>query len=255
MNIDQVKNKLKKLFAVAECDASADGEVANAMAAASALMNAHQVTREDLTDNDDGTVNIDDLKFGKHTRYSRYSAITAWESALCRFIVEFVPGTGYYVEKNCIRKNQHGMATNKRATIITFYGPDLDAQFCCEIFDEVVYFIAAAASLRYGNAMARGQAAAYAEGFAHGLLDANREEVKQLKQVAQSDSTALVVVNRSLAVSKASRGWIETELGGRLRKGRGARSAAHKGVGAYNQGKVDGAGYKPGSTRKAGYLE
>lgn len=255
MNLDQVKDKLKKLFAVAENDASADGEVENAMAAASALMNAHQITRDDITEDDNGEVDVSKLEYGRHDRYSRYSSLTAWETIICHFIKEFVPGCGYYIEKSVERRNAHGMASGGKATKITFYGPDADARFCCDIFDEVVYFIAAASKLRFGSALARGAAASYAEGFARGLYDANHKEQAKLTQASKSDSTALVVVNRSLAVRKASKTWLATEHGVRLGRARSARSAAHKSTSAYNQGKEDGANYNVGSTRKAGYLE
>lgn len=238
--LDKVKDKLKKLFAVAENDASADGEIANAMRAAAALMAAHQISREDITDNDDGSVNV---TFAKYSRYSRYTVITMWELILCRFISEFVHGSGFYIERNVMRTNKYGMATNKRATKITFYGASTDAEFCCDVFDEVVYVIEAAAQLRYGSALSRGEAAVYAEGFAEGLHQANKVEVAQLQKT--SDSTALMVVNRALAVKQAGRDWVQKEIGLKLVKSKGVKSLAFKSKEAYAQGKADGAAYQP----------
>ena len=51
MDQDKVKSMLKKLFAVAENDASADGEIANALASARNLMSAHQIERDDVVGN------------------------------------------------------------------------------------------------------------------------------------------------------------------------------------------------------------
>ena len=260
MNREQVISKLKKLFAVAENDASADGEIANAMAAANALMSAHQLTREDIVETETGELDLSKVVFSQTSRQSRYSSITSWESILCRFITKFVAGCGFYISPKSPRRNLHGMAVgDETCTVINFYGPECDVAFCCEIFDEVVLFIAAAANLRYGNALARGAAASYAEGFASALLDALDEEAAMREVVAESDCYALSVINRGLTVRKASRAWVQAQLRasgrGALVKGRRIKSAAHKDFEAYNQGREDGSDYKVGSTRKAGYLE
>ena len=59
--IDQaIIQRIKYLFAVAENDASADGEIENALRAARNLMNAHQISRDDVFESEDGSVNTDE---------------------------------------------------------------------------------------------------------------------------------------------------------------------------------------------------
>lgn len=247
---DKIKSQLKKLFAVAENDASADGEIANALRSAKNLMDLHQISREDVFEQD-GEVNTINVQYADVTRYSRYTSICAWESYLCRFISEFVEGTGYYVRRGQIKRNKAGMATNKKATQITFYGAQTDVIFCGELWDEVSLFIEAAANLRFGSALARGAAAAYAEGFAKGLWEANKRETQ--KQALTSDSRALVVQNRGLALKEGGRNWL-AERGIHLSKGRSTTSAATKSWDAFQQGKADGKNYQPSSQKRAGYL-
>lgn len=251
---DSVVKKLKYLFNVAENDASSDGEISNAMAAAQNLMNKHQIERDDVFEGDDGEVSIDNVTYAKHSRYSRYVSICRWESVLCHFITKFVPGTKWYYESGVVRRNKSGMAMSGDATKITFYGADTDAMFCCEVFDEVCLFVTAAAQLRYGNALARGTAAAYAEGFASGLYTSIRKETKKLQDLSKSDGTSLVVVNRALALKQGAEDWIANDQGVKFTKASGPKSAAGRSRDAYKQGKEDGANYRPGSQKRAGYL-
>lgn len=253
--MDQAKVKvlLKRLFAVADDDASADGEIDNAMAAAANLMSLYQIERDDVFEDEDG-VNVTKVSYGQDRRYSLYTSLCAWESILCKFIVEFVPGVGYYVTRGSLRRNNAGMTKGGKATMITFYGADSDVTFAGEIFDEVVYFIRAAARLRYGTALARGAAASYAEGFSRALLEANQKQTQQLEEQSASDSTSLVVVNRGLAIREGGRNWLSKEHDIKLRKGPGARSQSNRSAQAYQQGKTDGRTYKPTSTKKAGLL-
>ena len=251
MDQDKIKSMLKKLFAVAENDASADGEIANALASARNLMSAHQIERDDVFEDDNGDVQLT-VKYGQAYAYSMYTSLCAWESYLSKFITEFVPGTGYYIETGMVRRNSAGMATKGRCTRIIFYGPDIDVRFAAEIFEEVRTFIIAAARLRFGNALSRGQAAAYAEGFAYGLWQENKTQVKQLEQ--SSDSTALVVVNRGLAIKKGGQTWLAEEHNIKLHSAGRRQSQAGKSGEAYAQGRTDGKTYQPTSTKKAGYL-
>ncbi len=255
INADNVKVLLKKLFAVADNDASTDGEIEAAMAIAKTLMARHQIEREDVFEDEDGEVNVTKVVYGRRFRYSLYVSICAWESYVCRFITDFVPGTGYYVQRGALRRNHAGMASQGKTTLITFFGPEEDIEFCCDIFDEIVCFIQAAARLRFGSALSRGNAAAYAEGFASGLCSANEKQTEKLKHASQSgDSHALIVVNRSLAIKDGAKDWLRQEQGVRLVTGRASRSAAHHSMAAYTQGRSDGAQYRPGVQRKAGYL-
>lgn len=249
---EELKTRLKRLFAVAENDASCDGEINNAMLAAKNIMDQHQISREDVRETEDG-VDTTNVVYADNCRYSMYTSICAWESLLCKFVTQFVPGAGYYISRGQIRRNTAGMASNKTATKIIFYGPREDVVFCCEIWDEVNLFIQAAARLHYGKALARGKAASYAEGFAEALYEANKEEVEKMEDESTSDCHALVVVNRSLAIRKGGKEWLASK-GVNLRKGLGPRSAAGKSEGAYNQGKADGGSYQPAAQKRAGYL-
>jgi len=253
---DKIKIRLKRLFAVAENDASTDGEIENAMRAARNLMSQHQIERDDIFETDDGEVCTTNVVFGRSSCYSMYSSICSWESYICRFISDFVGNVGFYIQNGILRRNSAGMATKGKATKITFYGPELDVQFCIELYDEICCFVTASAKLKFGNALARGEAAAYAEGFAHGLWEANKKETRVLEEASQGgDKNALMVINRSLTVKKDAKKWLSTECGLKLGKGRPLPSMALKDFGAYAEGKSDGADYKPASRRKARLLE
>lgn len=242
-----VKSLLKKLFAVAENDASTDGEIDNALRAAKVLMAKHQIERDDVFEDESGKIQVN-VKYGQVDRYSMFAAITAWENFLANFIQGFVPGSAWFRTGGQILRNHAGMAKRK-ATKITFYGPTTDVEFCGEIWDEVNLVIQAAARLRFGNALARGEAAAYAEGFAVSLYKSNQREEKRLlntdPSAKTSDSRALAVVNRSLAIQEGGRAWLAETQGIKLRSGSKITSAQHHSYNAYNQGRADGAKYRP----------
>ena len=250
---DKIKQRLRALFNTAENDASAEGEIDNALRAAKIMMDLHQVSRDDVFQDEAGEFNLENVEYNDTERYSMYTSLCQWENLVCHFIIGFVPTCNFYMKRGVVVRNQFGRPLKGKKTRITFYGPELDAVFCGELFDEVSVFIQTVAKLRYGTALARGDAASYAEGFASGLYYANNKEVQKISQ--HSDATALVVVEQSKAIRKAAKGWL-TEKGIRVRKGgRGPASAGANNIDAYSQGKTDGKGYQPGSTKKAGLLK
>lgn len=254
---DKIKQRLKRLFAVAENDASCDNEIEQAMRYAKALMAEHQVSRDDVfEDEETGEIDISKVSFTRRFRYSRYTSICAWESWLCKFITAFVPGTGYYISRGEIRRNNGGMVVGKgeKATQIVFFGPSDDIAFCCEVWDEVVFVIQTAATLRFGEALSRGDAASYAEGFASMLFLVNQKQDDEVKDQAKTDSKALIVVNRSVALVDGGKKWLKDEHKVNLKSCKGATSAAAKNVSAFAQGQSEGRNYKPASEKKAGYL-
>lgn len=247
-----VKSLLKKLFAVAENDASTDGEIDNALRAAKVLMAKHQIERDDVFEDEAGNVQTSMVTYGQAHRYTMFTAITGWENLLAHFIVEFIPGIGWYRHRGQVRRNQAGMVVGRKTTKVIFYGPDTDVQFAVEIWDEVNLVIQSAARLRFGNALARGEAAAYSEGFASALYESNKREEQRLLGGAKggpsattSDSKTLMVVNRALAIQKGGKEWLRETQGVKLRTGSRVSSAAHHSHNAYNQGKADGAQYRP----------
>lgn len=251
MNTDAVKDRLRKLFAIADNDAASQGEIDNALAIASSIMRANAITREDVTEDERG-VNTSKVEYGKRTVKTLYKSLTKWESYLANFITEFVPGCGHYRSK-VAKHTPFGRCTGSESVIV-FYGPEQDVQLCEEIWHEVILFVQSAARLRYGTALARGEAAAYAEGFGRGLWEANKKDLEKLEDQSRSDCNALIVVNRSLAIKDGGKDWLKEKHGVRLSKGNRITSQQDKNRYAYNQGRSDGAGYKPGAKKKAGYL-
>lgn len=246
----ELKIRLKRLFAVAENDASCDGEIENALRAAKNIMDQHQINRDDVFETEDG-VDTTNVIYADNYRYSMYTSICAWESLLCKFVTGFASGTRHYISRGQLRKNKAGMATNKTATKIVFYGPQEDVIFCCEIWDEVNLFIQAAARLHFGNALARGEAAAYAEGFASALCEADEKTSEAV--IGTDDRYALMVINRVCAIQEGGKDWLASK-GVNLRRGRGATSVANKSTTAFSQGKADGGTYQPAAKKRAGYL-
>ena len=102
---------LRNLFEVAEGDSSADGEVENALTAASNLMSAYQIERGDIFEDNNGVVDIHNVTYGQSFVYSMYTSICVWEGCLCKFIREFVPGVNYFIAPGELRQNAAGMQT------------------------------------------------------------------------------------------------------------------------------------------------
>jgi len=257
-NINRIREKLAKLLALGEDNSASQGEIDNALSMASAMMAKHNLTRDDI---DMSAVDpIAKVAFGRHWAFSKGASLTTWECVLCNFTVSFIGTVKYYQSKGMAVRRRGIAETDARgdirtATGVAFYGCDEDAECAATLFEELRDAAATMAIIRWGG-WARGDGAAYAEGFALGIQSANTKAALALKN-GDAQTTALMLVSEKmqLAIQEKGTEWLATTHKVNLSKGR-ARSFSRSGSGeARAEGRRDGSNYgvSRGSTaRKIG---
>lgn len=251
-NLAAIKEKIRRLLAVAENHASAEGEIETAMRVATQLMTAHQLSREDVANLSEQD-RAGRIAYGKHACFTFGANFTLWESRLANFCADFIGTCRFYYASKIIRRRD-GVAVigdtgaPLLGTRITFYGPDDDAAFCCELFEEISVAIATLARLRWGG-FARGAGGSYCEGFAEGLSEANRKELERLEDSSDAQTRSLVLRSNAnaIVIRKDAQAWLEKSEGIRLGRGRG-RSGVSSGFSseAFSEGRSDGRKYEVG---------
>lgn len=251
-DLNAIKEKIRRRLAVAENDAAAEAEVETAMRVATHLMMAHRLNREDISKLSEAE-RSGRIEYGKYATYSWGKNFTYWESILASFVKEFVGTVGTYIQRVEYRRRGKKMfyynaETPDEAVRLTFYGPDDDARFCVELFEEILIATATMAQMRWGG-YARGAGGSYCQGFVSGLREANAKETKALQYAPDSQTRALVLRSQanSLAIRNDGKRWLEKTTGYKLCGG-----SRRQGVGrgynaeAYSEGKADGRNYAVG---------
>ena len=215
---DKVLARIKALERTATNHASTEGEQRNALRMMQIMMLKHNLSREDLVEDD----NTDGIAFTRVTVPVNGKRSYQWECNLAGYVTREVFGT---VQRYKDRKANR--------TYFYFYGPREDVMNCVALFRELLLAIAASAKLRYGG-YARGSGASYCEGFVRGLPRSG--DVKGQDATFQEG----LIHARTLAVQQASKKWLSDECGIDLvscnNSGRQMHDAA-----AENQGRKDGA--------------
>ncbi|TWU45699.1 hypothetical protein Q31b_08750 [Novipirellula aureliae] len=205
---DKVLHRLRALDNTANNNASTDGEKRNALRMMQNLMLRHNLSREDITDED----NIDSVCFTRMACPVNGRRACQWEKSLaCYLTREIFPMAMCYY------------GTKGHRTMLWFYGPRDDVQNCIALYRELLLTIATSARLRYGG-HSRGSGASYAEGYVHGLPGYESPSDPAEEQVVSE--TALIHA-RTLAVHKAARDWLKLECGVSLASGRGYGRSQH----------------------------
>ncbi len=251
--INRIKDKLAKLLRLGENNAASDGEIDNALTLAAAMMAKHNLTRDDIdmTQADP----IARVSYGRHFAFSRGANLATWESVLCNFIVSFIGTVQCYLSKQMpVRRNgiaeTNGHGEPRMACGCAFYGCDEDAACAAAMFEELRDAISTMAIIRWGG-WARGDGAAYAEGFAVGI-QASNSRAKQALANSDSATSALMLVSEKnqLAIRDKAKEWLTTTTGIKVNKGR-SRSFSRSGSSeARNEGRRDGSNYdvsRPGA--------
>ncbi len=217
---DKVLHRLRSLDNTASNSASTEGEKRNALRMMQNLMLRHNLTREDITEDD----NVDSMCFTRMACPVNGRRACAWEKALAAYLVaEIFPMVRWY------------FGVRGHRTLFWFYGPLDDARNCLALFREMLLTIATSAQLQYG-CYSRGSGASYAEGYVAGLP-------KYITPVDASDkclSERALIHSRTLAVQQAAVDWLSLECGVSLRMTRGAGRSEHD-PDAANLGKQHGA--------------
>lgn len=138
-DIETIKNRVRKLMAVAGDGVATDAEIDTAMRLAAKLLDAHHLDMADV-----GTVQDDqDLTMGRVAATTTASWLSTWESTLAWAIAELFGCVKHYLsaQETCpIRVNGVAQVDRKGQVKlgrrIYFYGPALEAKEAAELFEE-----------------------------------------------------------------------------------------------------------------------
>jgi Protein of unknown function (DUF2786) len=217
---DKVLHRLRSLDNTANNSASTEGEKRNALRMMQNLMLRHNLSREDISDDD----NTDTMRFTRIACPVNGRRAYNWEKDLAAYLVaEIFPLTNWY------------FGTKGNRTLFWFYGPMDDVKNCISLFRELLLTITASAYLQYGS-YSRGSGASYAEGYVRGLP---RHENAGSSSAAIVSETALMHA-RTLAVKRSARDWLRLECGVKIVVS-GGSGRSHHDPDAEDRGKEHGA--------------
>ena len=230
---EKILQRLAALDRTATNDASTEGEKRNALRMMQNLMLRHNLSREDITEDD----NVEHALFTRMACPVNGRRAYNWERRLARYVTdEIFPMIQWYQDRKGPR------------TFFWFYGPKEDVENCIALFRELLLTIATAAHLRYGG-YTRGSGASYAEGYVAGLPRCG--DVQSPPSENELFSEQSLIHARTLAMHQASLNWLAKECGIRLvRSGGSGRSQFDDA--AAGRGRRDGAKHEmPSGNRQA----
>jgi hypothetical protein len=233
--MDKIKNRIRKLLAVAGDSGATEGEINNAVRFAQQMMDAHHLTEADLA-----TSPEEQWEGVENARCDQAFSIVGgrlhrWEGDLAMFVQKFVGGIKCYVTTS------PRPIGGKFKRAVGFAGLAEDAVMAKELYDEMRMTIIAMAKLSYKSVF-MGDGGMYCEGFVAGLQMRFTEERRKANLEAQSSSREMVLIDRrnDLIKRKLSRtNQFLASQGMRLRSG-SRRSGANGSHSAYSQGVADG---------------
>lgn len=254
---DKIKSRIRKLLNLAGDNAAFEGEITNAMQAAEALMEAHQLSRAEVmaAATAAGPAGAPPVAPPMDRTWSPCYGVnfSGWEVTLANAIAKLVGTVQFYTAKKT--REFGAFATSKMAAHAVWYGPAEDAALAAELFGEWVYVVATMAVGKYGGCF-RGNGAQYADGFASALLSKAFANAIARRAIVTAGTTALVRVgdNKSLAALQTqtredSSRWLEKSCGVKLRSG-GTRGGYSGSGEAYAHGRNDGNRADFSATRK-----
>lgn len=252
-DIERIKDRIRKLFRVAEDDAASQGEIDNAMRAAQALLYAHQLDEAELMK--------DDTSAQREARMNRYGVLTVstyrtlWEITLAHFLCDLFGTIQWYFERGPkVKMTPAGLVKTKKngkpefGMRFYFYGLDEDAKLASEMFEELGLLIMTSAKLRTGDSALRKDGKSYATGFVDGMK--SRIEKVQIEMKKDSTGTALVVQQFGLQCRKEGVSWLAKEKGVVLRTGSPFKSRGRTRKDGYEKGFADGKSYDPDNVKR-----
>jgi hypothetical protein len=250
MSLDNVRKTIGDLLRLARNEAATQGEIDNALRFANRLMTAHHLTEDDI----EGTPEHAAVMESK-LAFASGEKLVNWEQSLASFVENFVGSVGVYsinkaveVKKNgVVRYDRKGQPMNARGFV--FYGPQDEARFAAEIFEELHQTISAMANLKYSSPM-RGMGREYAVGFVNGLFAA-LEDGRRGDIQGDSQTRALVVRSSEIALQKktAAKAWLADEQKIKLTNTTTTYSKVKASL-AYKDGQADGKNARVGERSK-----
>jgi hypothetical protein len=246
MNLDKVKDRIRKLLAIAADDAIADGEVAAAMKLATAAMEAYQLERADIEAVAEPT-EAAPISMDRVTSDCRFARLSIWESTLSHAVRKLVGSVGVYVGR-AERKAGTFRVPSTRSALV-WYGSAEDAKLAAELFEEWAHVIATLACGSYGGCF-RGPGALYADGFTRALNEQADRAAADRATVVTASTTAIVKLGGgSLAdvlreKTLTAKTWLRDEcginLGSSKRRSSGYSFGSSEHVGAFQAGRNAG---------------
>ncbi|TWT48207.1 hypothetical protein KOR42_39970 [Thalassoglobus neptunius] len=240
MSVERIIAKVAKLFAIAADDAASQAEIENAIQHAQRLMDAHQLTEQD----------IQQVETSADTsqRMDQFHAVVGqrihqWEEALAFFVDDFV-GCPSYVDPALREATTAGgfprldaSGRQRFGKSFVWYGIAEDAAAAARLFEELHMVIQVSALAKFRGYW-KGDGAKYALGFAHGLREQIEKTQQRIESVTpgSSDSRALMVQRKTDLAMR----WLENEKKVVLRKDRSRNRPLQGSATAYKTGRDDG---------------
>ncbi|MFM8570882.1 MAG: DUF2786 domain-containing protein [Pirellula sp.] len=209
---EKIIHRLRAIDNTARNQAATEGERENALRMMQSLMLRHNLSREDLG-NQEG---VDSMSYSRIACPMNGSKSLNWEKELANYVVhQIFPLTQWYSGRKGHR------------TLFYFYGPKNDVENAVQLYRELLLTIATAAKLLYGG-YSRGSGASYAEGYVNSLPKAEQIAGNAPDQLppkgkshpaspnAHPQSALTLMQQRSLMVHEKSKEWLLHECGIRL---------------------------------------
>lgn len=232
---DRAVDRVRKLLNLAEGDGAADGEIRNAMKAASDLIAEYQIEQIEL---EAAKETAEATNYAKDFASFGTSRGAPWMGTLAIAVARAVGSVQVYASHGRVKKGAFGREEVESGVV--FYGPDSDVILAKEVFAEWLLVIATISVGRYGGSF-RGEGREYAIGFAASLYEIAKGLYKPKAEDALPGptSTAIVPVEAALAKKREeASSWLRSEG---VKLGSSGKSySVRSGSGAYSQGRADG---------------
>eukprot|EP00697_Spironema_sp_BW2_P005076 gnl/Spiro4/16852_TR9073_c0_g1_i1.p2 gnl/Spiro4/16852_TR9073_c0_g1~~gnl/Spiro4/16852_TR9073_c0_g1_i1.p2 ORF type:complete len:264 (-),score=24.00 gnl/Spiro4/16852_TR9073_c0_g1_i1:2671-3462(-) len=247
MDQQTIKDRVRKLMAVAGDGVATDGEIENAMRLATKLIDEHHLQPEDYSQ----PQQPDDLTMGRSFGTSQSERMSTWERTLASAIAKMFGCIKCYVDHQTQPIRVNGVAQTDATGVrmgrkICFYGPLVESAEAADLFSEWSRSIASMGVIRWGGCF-RGDGAMYCQGFAQAILDKARKidtarqlvQAKPIPQFSGDGSTAITLAGRYGLLRDAAEKYLRDECKVKLSTTRssGYRSGDR---GAYSEGHAHG---------------
>ncbi len=218
---DKILNRLRALDKTASNTATTEGEKHNALRMMQTLMLRHNLTRDDIVDDD----NVDSVQFTRVACTVNGRRACGWEKMLAFYVTQYIFTT-----------TQWYWSSKGNRTLFWFYGPLSDVKNAVALFREVLLTIATSAHLQFGG-HSRGSGASYAEGYVQGLPRSSESESNVSSEKIVSEGA--LIHTRTLALKSAAKDWLEIECNIKLTRCTGSGRSQHD-EDAASRGKLHG---------------
>lgn len=248
MSHDKITGKIIKLIRLGSDESASPEESRAAFDKAAQLMAEHNITRDDI---DHATRQPkENFRHGLFEAYSLSRGLTRWEVRLSIAICELFGSVSQYTSRpNYLREIDGSLKLDEFCNPIVksrvhFYGSHDDSESARETYITIRANIQEAALTKW-NSWARGDGAAYAEGFVTGLFDKIRAANKRLNSGDEATRDHMLAIqDTQLAIIDSSKNWLKEIHGIELRTTK-ITSGSSGGTNARNDGYRDGQSYNP----------